>query len=396
MKTYLSIRDMSFSGKRVFVRFDLNTPIKDGKIKDDTRIRAALPTLAYLLDGGARVVACSHLGRPKGRVVPGLSLAPAAQRLRELMDGRRIFMATDVVGESAVKLSSSIVPGETVLLENVRFEPGETKGDEALAARLHALADLYVNDAFGTIHRPHVSVYALVRSFSRAGIGFLMEKELNYFSGTLQNPSRPYTAFLGGAKVSDKIPVITHLLDKVDNLCIGGAMAYTFLSAKGISTGASLMEENLIPTCGKILESAEQKAVNLLLPVDHRAALSLETPEKASVHGLDSFPDDLAAFDIGPETARAYGAVALHSATIFWNGPMGVFETPPFNSGTVDLARAIGESGATSVIGGGDIVAAVRAAGLSSSITHISTGGGASLALLAGEPLPGLEALSKR
>jgi len=396
MSQYLSVRDLDVAGKRVFLRLDLNVPIKGGLIKDDSRIKAALPTLNHLLDRGAAVIACSHLGRPKGKVLPEVSLAPVAARIRELLPGREVLFAQDVVGPDASAKLSSLKPGQVLLLENVRFEPGETKDDPVLAAKFRAMADLYVNDAFGTVHRAHASVSAAAKLFPSAATGFLLERELDYLVGKLGNPEHPYTAFLGGAKVSDKIPVIRRLVDRVDTFCVGGAMAFTFISAEGRPTGTSLTEPDLRDTCREILSQAWEKGVRFLLPSDHRAARSLEEGEAVSVIATDAFPEGLAGYDIGPETARVFSAEAARSRTIFWNGPMGVFEKPAFSEGTMALARAVAESGAVTIIGGGDSVAAVNQAGVADKISHISTGGGASLELLAGESLPGVEVLTKR
>ena len=396
MSQYLSVRDLDVAGKTVFLRLDLNVPIKEGLIKDDSRIKAALPTLNHLLDGGAAVIACSHLGRPKGKVLPEMSLAPVAARMRELLPGREVLFAQDVVGPDASAKLSSLKPGQVLLLENVRFEPGETKDDPVLAAKLRAMADLYVNDAFGTVHRAHASVSAAAKLFPSAATGFLLERELDYLVGKLGNPEHPYTAFLGGAKVSDKIPVIRRLVDRVDTFCVGGAMAFTFISAEGRPTGTSLTEPDLRDTCREILDQAREKGVRFLLPSDHRVARSLEEGEAVSVVATDAFPEGLAGYDIGPETARAFSAEAARSRTIFWNGPMGVFEKPVFSEGTMALARAVAESGAVTIVGGGDSVAAVNQAGVADKISHISTGGGASLELLAGEALPGVEVLTRK
>lgn len=395
MNGFLSVRDLGVENRRVFLRLDLNVPIQGGAISDDTRLRAAVPTLAHLLDRGARVLACSHLGRPKGKVVPELSLNHVADRLRDLMPGRRIFFASDPLGEDARTQADALKPGQCLLLENIRFEPGETKGDEALARRIRELADVYVSDAFGAVHRPHASVYAAPLLFSEVAVGFLMERELQYLGGLLGSPSRPYVAFLGGAKVSDKVPVITSLLDKVDVLAIGGAMAYTFLSAQGRPVGSSRREPELAGTCKEILERAAARGVRLLLPADHRAAPSLDDGAPPRVVATDEFPADLAGFDIGPATAVAFALEAQRAKTIFWNGPLGVFEKPAFSEGTMALARAVASSGALSVVGGGDSVAAVEKAGVADKISHISTGGGASLEFLTGAELPGLKALKR-
>jgi phosphoglycerate kinase len=382
-------------GRRVFLRLDLNVPFKAGEIKDDTRIRAALPTLQHLLDRKAKVIACSHMGRPKGQRVPELSLEPVAGRLRELLPGVAVRFAPDVVGPDAAAQASGLGEGEVLLLENIRYEPGETKGDPELARRIRSLADVYVSDAFGAVHRAHASVCAAASLFPQAAAGFLLEREVEYLENRLGTPERPYAAFLGGAKVSDKIPILTRLAEKVDSLCIGGAMSYTFLAAQGMSSGRSLMEPELVDTCADILRAAATRGATVHLPTDHRAASSMEDDE-VRVVSSEAFPAELCGFDIGPETAKAYSEVAATSKTIFWNGPMGVFERPPFAGGTLALARAVASSGALSVIGGGDSVSAVHRAGVADRISHISTGGGASLELLAGERLPGLEVLTKR
>jgi phosphoglycerate kinase len=389
------VRDVKVEGVRTFLRLDLNVPIKDGVILDDTRIRAAIPTLKHLLDRGAIVIACSHLGRPKGRIVPDLSLSPVADRLRDFMPGRRVFFAQDVLGSDAVSQAGALKSGECLLLENIRFEPGETKGSEEVAKRIRNLADLYVSDAFGAVHRAHASVYAAAKLFPVVAAGFLLERELDYLETRLDKPEKPYSAFLGGAKVSDKIPVIRRLLDKVDRLCIGGAMAYTFLAAQGFRTGKSLLEKDLIQACRDILAAAQDRGVTLLLPQDHLAARSLDPGEPVRVVGNMDFPEELAGFDIGPTTLAAFSSAALDSRTVFWNGPMGVFERPAFAEGTVALARALASSDALTIIGGGDSVSAVHLAGVADKISHISTGGGASLELLAGQELPGLQVLTR-
>ena len=395
MNGFLSVRELGVEKRRVFLRLDLNVPLQGGAISDDTRLRAAVPTLAHLLDRGARVLACSHLGRPKGKVVPELSLNPVADRLRDLMPGRRIFFASDPLGEDARAQADALKPGECLLLENIRFEPGETKGDEALARRIRELADVYVSDAFGAVHRPHASVYAAPLLFPEVAVGFLLERELQYLGGLLGAPKRPYVAFLGGAKVSDKIPVITSLLERVDVLGIGGAMAYTFLAAQGKPVGSSRMEAELTGTCREIMDRAAAKGVRLLLPSDHRAAPSLGPGVAVTVVATEAFPRARAGYDIGPATAAALSEEASRARTIFWNGPMGVFENPAFAGGTVALARAVAASQALSVVGGGDSVAAVQEAGVADGISHISTGGGASLEFLTGAELPGLTALKR-
>jgi phosphoglycerate kinase len=396
MSVYLSVRDLPVEGRRVLLRLDLNVPIKGGRITDDTRIRAALPTLRHLLDRRAKIIACSHMGRPKGQRVPEMSLAPVADRLRELLPGVTIGFAPDVVGPDAASKAGELGEGQILLLENIRYEPGETKGDPELAAKVRALADTYVSDAFGAVHRAHASVCAAAKLFPEAAAGFLLEREVEYLEDRLGSPERPYAAFLGGAKVSDKIPVLTKLAEKVDQLCIGGAMAYTFLAAQGKSSGRSLMEPGLVETCSALLRDAAGRGVSIMLPVDHRAAVSIDEERDVFTVSSDAFPAELCGFDIGPETGRLYAEVAARSRTLFWNGPMGVFERAPFAEGTLALARAVADSAAVSVIGGGDSVSAVHKAGVADRISHISTGGGASLELLAGETLPGLEVLTKR
>ena len=396
MSAYLSVRDLPVEGMRVFLRVDLNVPMRDGAIVDDTRIREALPTIRHLLERGAKVIACSHMGRPKGQHVPELSLAPVAQRLRALLPDVTVRFAPDVLGPDAHAQAGALLPGQVLVLENIRYEAGETKGDPALAKKIREMADVYVSDAFGAVHRPHASVCAAAELFPQVAAGLLLEREVEYLEDRLGNPERPYTAFLGGAKVSDKIPILRRLSEKVDCLCIGGAMAYTFLAAQGLTSGKSLLEPDLAGACAEILDLAASRRVEVMLPVDHRAAPSLEAGEAAVVVRADAFPPELAAFDIGPDTVRLYARQAAASRTIFWNGPMGVFERPAFSEGTLALARAVAKSSALSVIGGGDSVAAVTLAGVTDQISHISTGGGASLELLAGEELPGLQVITKK
>ncbi len=397
MSGYLGVREVEVKGRKVFLRLDLNVPLDNGGIRDDTRIRAALGTINHLLERGAMVVACSHMGRPKGQVVSSLSLAPVAAKLRELLPGRKLHFASDVAGPNARTCSQTLKPGEILLLENVRFEPGETKGDTALAEALWQLApDLYVNDAFGAAHRPHASVFALARLYDKVVMGFLVEREIAYLVGKLGTPKRPYLALLGGAKVSDKIPVIEALAAKVDALCIGGAMAYTFLAAKGVPTGASLVEAEQVEAARRILESAAKAGICLSLPGDHIVARAIDDEAGARPIATQAIPDGLMGFDIGPVTAQSYGAVACRAKTVLWNGPMGVFERPAFAAGTLAVARALADTDALTVVGGGDSVAAVKTAGVEDNISHISTGGGASLELLAGKELPGLKVLSRK
>jgi len=396
MERFLSVRDVPVGGRRVFLRVDLNAPVRDGVLGDDTRIRAALPTLQDLLDRGAAVVVCSHMGRPKGQVVPSLSMGPVAERLRGLLAGRSLALASDVVGPDARARAAALQPGQALLLENVRFEPGETQGDEGLADSLFSLApDHYVNDAFGAAHRPHASVYALPKRYPQVSMGGLLERELTYLLGRLGEPERPYLAILGGAKVSDKIPVLTSLVERVDELCIGGAMAYTFLVARGSDPGSSLVERDQVETARAILARAETRGVVIHLPVDHVVSTGMEDETGARPVAGRDIPAGLAGFDIGPETARAFGEAIARAKTVLWNGPMGVFERPAFAAGTVSVARALAASGALSVVGGGDSVAALHSAGVGDRVSHISTGGGASLELLAGDDLPGIQVLTR-
>ncbi len=397
MAEYLSIRDVELQGKRTLLRLDLNVPLDGMQIRDDTRIKSAIPTINFLLDRGARVVACSHLGRPKGQTVPSMSLAPVFGALVRLLPGRAIYLSADSAGQDATARSAALKPGELLLLENVRFEPGETKGDKELAARLKQLApDLYVNEAFGAAHRPHASVFALPSMYEKVVMGFLLERELSYLSGRLESPERPYLALLGGAKVSDKVPVLKALAKKVDALCIGGAMAYTFLAAKGVPTGSSLVEKEQIQVAKSILEEAASSGIHLALPADHVVARSMDDEAGARPVPSQAIPDGMMGFDIGPVTAQTYGAAVSRAKTVLWNGPMGVFERPAFSAGTLAVARALADASGLTVVGGGDSVAAVMAAGVQERISHISTGGGASLELLAGMELPGLKVLTRK
>jgi len=342
MDRFLRAADVAVGGKRVFLRLDLNVPVKEGRISDDTRIRAAIPTIQDLLGRGAAVVACSHLGRPKGQAVSSFSLAPVAQRLRELLPEKSISLARDVVGPDAQAKAAALLPGELLLLENVRFEAGETKGDEGLAGALYRLApDLFVNDAFGAAHRPHASVFALPRRYASVSMGALLEREITYLSLKLGEPERPYLAILGGVKVSDKIPVLTHLVQKVDALCIGGAMAYTFLSVQGHRVGASLVEPEQVENARQILETAERRGVEVHLPLDHIVSTAIDAESSAQQIASVDIPEGLAGFDIGPISAADYGATAARSKTILWNGPMGVFERKAFSAGTMQVAPEV-------------------------------------------------------
>lgn len=377
------------AGKRVVVRVDFNVPIENGEIQDDTRIRAALPTLRRLLDGGASLVLISHLGRPKGKVNPDFSLRPVAQRLAELLD-RPVVLADDVIGDDAHERANQLRPGGVLLLENVRFEPGEEKNDEGLARELAAFGDLYVNDAFGAAHRAHSST-AGIAAHLPSYAGDLMVGEVEALGALTNNPERPFVAILGGAKVSDKIKVIENLLSLVDALLLGGGMANTFLLAEGKSLGDSLVEADYVDTANDVIAKAQETGVELLLPVDVVAAPGMDG--QAATIESDAIPDGWAAFDIGPRTIETYSAVIAGARTLFWNGPMGVFERPAFANGTLAVARAVAGAEAFTVIGGGDSVSAIEQSGLAGKISHISTGGGASLEFIEGRELPGIAAL---
>jgi len=393
----LSVTDLNLSGKRLFVRVDFNVPIKEGRITDDTRIRASLPTIQYALDHGATVILASHLGRPKGKVAPEFSLKPVAAHLAILL-GREVVFADDCIGEAAVSaVARAAQAGRVVLLENVRFHKEEEQNDPAFAAGMAALADLYVNDAFGSSHRAHASVEALAKLLPTPAAGFLMEKEVRYLRDALASPERPFVALLGGAKVSDKIEIIQNLLARVDALAIGGAMAYTFLKSRGLPIGTSLVEEDKLEEARAITTEAASRGVRLLLPVDHVVATALEAGAAHETLAVaDAAIGDRKGVDIGPGTAREFGALIASAKTVVWNGPMGVFEIPPFDEGTRAVAAAVAAVKGTTIVGGGDSVSAVKKAGVADRITHISTGGGASLELLGGLALPGVEALAEK
>ncbi|MBR2572449.1 MAG: phosphoglycerate kinase [Clostridia bacterium] len=390
-----TVKDVDVAGKRVLVRCDFNVPLDaDKNITDETRINAALPTIRYLLDNGAKVILCSHLGRPKGEFNMKYSLAPVAKRLSEKL-GFEVKLAQDVVGESAKKLAAEVKSGEAVLLENVRFMPGEEKNDPELAKELASMADLYVSDAFGTVHRAHAST-AGVADYLPAVAGFLIGKELDFLGGAINDPKRPFVAILGGAKVKDKIGVITNLLEKVDTLIIGGGMAYTFSKAMGGEIGNSLLDAERVELAKDMMKSAEEKGVKLLLPVDTVCANDFDNPTDIITVEAGRIPEGYQGLDIGPKTIELFSEAVKTAKTVVWNGPMGVFEKKEFAVGTLAIATAMAESEATTIIGGGDSAAAVTQMGLASKMSHISTGGGASLEFLEGKTLPGVAALNDK
>jgi phosphoglycerate kinase len=387
-----TVRDIDVKGKRVLVRVDFNVPLKGDKVTDDTRIRAAIPTIQYLIEKGAAVILMSHLGRPKEGPDPKYSMKPAATRLAELL-GEPVAFVEDCVGPKAEAAASSLKPGDVLVLENTRFYKGETKNDPKLAEQMAKLAEIYVDDAFGSAHRAHSSTEGVARLLP-AVAGFLMEKELDYLGGVMENPARPFVAILGGAKVSDKIGVISSLLEKADTLLIGGGMANTFLKAKGLVVGDSLVEDEVLGTAKELMVKA---GARMLLPVDVVIAKAMEAGAATQTVAADKVPAGWRILDVGPETVKKYKTALLPAKTVFWNGPMGVFEMPAFAAGTKAVAVVLaGLKGATTVVGGGDSVAAVTQAGLADRISHISTGGGASLEFLEGKPLPGVVALNDK
>jgi phosphoglycerate kinase len=391
----LLLKDLDLREKTVFLRVDFNVPLtKDGTISNDSRMKAALPTLNHLLEQKAKVIIGSHFGRPKGKKVPELSLAPVAVRLGELIP-REIILAPDVIGDEVDALKDNLTQDQVLLLENLRFHPGEKSNDEAFAQELAKGIDVYINDAFGACHRAHASVVGITSYVEKAAAGFLVSKELEYLKKAVFSPERPYTAILGGVKVSDKLPVIENLLKKADNILIGGAMAYTFFKSMGNEVGRSKVAEEDIGLAQRLLEEAKEKNVKIFLPLDHVAATALEADAEARTIEELPIPPDMMGLDIGPETIAEYGKIISRAKTIFWNGPMGVFEIEKFSIGTTKIAEAVAGSRAISIIGGGDSVAAVYKAGISEKISHISTGGGASLEYIANETLPGIEALSE-
>lgn len=388
-----SIRDMNLDGRRVFVRVDFNVPLDEsGNITDDTRIQAALPTIQLARERGARIVLASHLGRPKGKRDPKLSLAAAGTRLAELL-AIDVILPDDCIGDGPKKLVRELRDGQIVLLENLRFHDGEESDDKEFAKQLAVLCDCYVNDAFGAAHRAHASVHALPLLVAERGAGLLMERELDYFGRLLNAPERPFIAVLGGAKVSDKIGVVDNLLSKVDKLLVGGAMAYTFMAAKGIRLGKSLVEEDRVVSARRTLLKAESRQVEILLPTDHVVVATVAVDAPTTICSTEGFLENGIAVDIGPETRATFAAVIAEARTVFWNGPMGIFEMAPFAAGTQAIAQAVANAPGTSVVGGGDSVAALRRSGFLPFVDHVSTGGGASLELMEGRDLPGVDAL---
>ncbi|MBQ8684005.1 MAG: phosphoglycerate kinase [Clostridia bacterium] len=396
-----NVEDLHVAGKRVLVRCDFNVPLKNGVITDENRIVAALPTIQYLIDNGAKVILCSHLGKPKGEPKPELSLAPVAARLSEKLGKEVVFAADDnVVGDNAKAAVAAMKDGDVVLLQNTRYRAEETKNGEALSQELGSLCDLFVNDAFGAAHRAHCSTVGVASYVEESANGYLMAKEVQFLGNAVNDPVRPFVTILGGAKVADKLNVIENLLNKADTLIIGGGMAYTFLAAKGYGVGTSLLDESKIDYCREMLARAEEKGVKILLPVDCTIAKDFPDPIDAeievSVVAADAIPADMMSLDIGPATAELYAAEVKNAKTVVWNGPMGVFENPTLAKGTIAVAKALAETDATTIIGGGDSAAAVNILGFGSKMSHISTGGGASLEFLEGKELPGIAAMSDK
>jgi len=390
-----TVEDLEVKGRKVLVRVDFNVPMdKEGNITDDRRIREALPTITYLKDKGAKVILMSHLGRPKGKVNPEFSLKPVGKRLSELL-GQQVIMSEDVVGEDAVKKSNALNDGDVMLLENVRFHAEEEKNDAEFAKKLSSLGELYVNDAFGTAHRAHASTTG-VADYLPSAVGFLIKKELDVMGGALSNPERPFVAILGGAKVSDKIGVIENLIDKVDTLLIGGGMAFTFFKALGREIGTSILEEDKVELAGELLKKADSKGVKLLLPVDIVAAKEFKADAEHMTVDAAEIPEGYMGLDIGEKTQKIYGEIVENAKTVVWNGPMGVFEMPAFSKGTYAIAEAMSKVNGTTIIGGGDSAAAVEQLGFADKMTHISTGGGASLEFLEGKILPGIAVINDK
>ena len=396
-----SVDDINVKGQRVLVRCDFNVPLKDGKITDENRLVAALPTIKKLIADGGKVILCSHLGKPKGEPKPELSLAPVAKRLSELL-GQEVKFAADpeVVGPNAKAAVEAMKDGDVVLLENTRYRAEETKNGEAFSKELASLADVFVNDAFGTAHRAHCSNVGVTQYVKTSVVGYLMQKEIDFLGNAVNNPERPFVAILGGAKVADKLNVINNLLEKCDTLIIGGGMAFTFLKAKGYEVGASLVDDEKIDYCKEMMAKAEKLGKNLMLPVDTVAAKAFPNPIDAEIEvvevSVEAMPADMMGLDIGPKTAEAYAEAVKSAKTVVWNGPMGVFENPVLAKGTIAVAKSLAETDATTIIGGGDSAAAVNTLGYGDKMTHISTGGGASLEFLEGKELPGVAAANDK
>ena len=396
-----SVDDINVKGQRVLVRCDFNVPLKDGKITDENRLVAALPTIKQLIADGGKVILCSHLGKPKGEPKPELSLAPVAKRLSELL-GQEVKFAADpeVVGPNAKAAVEAMKDGDVVLLENTRYRAEETKNGEAFSKELASLADVFVNDAFGTAHRAHCSNVGVTQYVKTSVVGYLMQKEIDFLGNAVNNPERPFVAILGGAKVADKLNVINNLLEKCDTLIIGGGMAFTFLKAKGYEVGASLVDDEKIDYCKEMMAKAEKLGKNLMLPVDTVAAKAFPNPIDAEIEvvevSVEAMPADMMGLDIGPKTAEAYADAVKSAKTVVWNGPMGVFENPVLAKGTIAVAKSLAETDATTIIGGGDSAAAVNTLGFGDKMTHISTGGGASLEFLEGKELPGVAAANDK
>ncbi len=396
-----SVEDLKVSGKRVLVRCDFNVPLKDGVITDENRIVAALPTIKYLVDNGAKVILCSHLGKPKGVADPKYSLAPVAVRLSEKLGKAVVFAADDeVVGENAKKAVAEMKDGDLVLLQNTRYRAEETKNGEAFSKELASLADLFVNDAFGAAHRAHCSTVGVASYVEESANGYLMAKEIKFLGDAVNAPVRPFVTILGGAKVADKLAVIENLLNKADTLIIGGGMSYTFLKAKGYEIGTSLFDPEKVDYCADMLKKAEEKGVKIMLPVDCVITKDFPNPIDAEIETTvvkaDAIPADMMSLDIGPETSKLFAEAVKSAKTVVWNGPMGVFENPILAKGTISVAQALAETDATTIIGGGDSAAAVNTLGFGDKMSHISTGGGASLEYLEGKALPGIEAMTDK
>lgn len=390
------IDELQIAEKRVFIRVDFNVSFSEpGVISDDTRIRAALPTIRYALGQKARVILASHCGRPKGKFDPKYSMKPAGQRLAELLEDVDVLLPENCIGDAVKKLASDLLPGQVMLLENLRFHEEETKNDEAFSKKLAALAEVYIDDAFGAAHRAHASTVGMVPFMSTKGAGFLMRREVEALSKLLKSPVRPFVAVLGGAKVSDKIGVVDNLLGLCDEILIGGGMSYTFLASKGVSIGKSLFEGELVHSAKRILERAETRSIPILLPTDHIIASACDAQAAPKTTDGISIPDDMMGLDIGPKTIARFSEAIAKAKTVFWNGPMGVFELSPFANGTMSIAKAIANSQASSVVGGGDSITALKKSGVANRIGHISTGGGASLEFLEGKTLPGIAVLEE-